>query len=206
MANKNFNAKSLHHGTILLNVNMENMMKYLNPNKLKLISKGVDSVRSRVLNLQDKFKSLTKDIMYDSIEKEFLAYHNISEYEKIYIEDEKNPDNDKINELYNYYGSWDWKFGSCPEFTDSLSHKFDWGLVDLSLFVERGIIMHANVYSDSLHIEFIDLLNSVFSECRNKYRYDGKGVMELIDSVVTDNESYNKFLNDMKVELIKQIL
>jgi lipoate-protein ligase A len=43
--------KSLHHGTMLLNLELDALLKYLNPNKLKLISKGVDSVVSRVMNL-----------------------------------------------------------------------------------------------------------------------------------------------------------
>jgi len=36
--------KSLHHGTMLLDVKPESFMKYLNPNKAKLLSKGVNSV------------------------------------------------------------------------------------------------------------------------------------------------------------------
>ena len=35
---------ALHHGTMLLSCNFEDVGKYLNPNKKKLISKGVDSV------------------------------------------------------------------------------------------------------------------------------------------------------------------
>ena len=43
--------KALHHGTMLLNVDSKNVAKYLNPNKEKLKSKGVDSVVSRIMNL-----------------------------------------------------------------------------------------------------------------------------------------------------------
>jgi lipoate-protein ligase A len=43
--------KVLHHGTILFNVDTNALVKYLNPNKAKLISKGITSVASRVLNL-----------------------------------------------------------------------------------------------------------------------------------------------------------
>ena len=45
------NAKALHHGTILFNVDPTAIEKYLNPNKLKLQSKGIESVKSRILNL-----------------------------------------------------------------------------------------------------------------------------------------------------------
>ena len=36
---------ALHHGTMLIDVEFSMMTKYLSPSKLKLISKGVDSVR-----------------------------------------------------------------------------------------------------------------------------------------------------------------
>src|SRR4051812_1653864 len=100
MGNKNFSAKSLHHGTILLNVNMDNMQRYLNPNKLKLISKGVDSVRARVLNLKEKFPNISKDLVFDAIEKEFLRYHKIENSTKVIIDDENNSNNEKVKELF----------------------------------------------------------------------------------------------------------
>jgi lipoate-protein ligase A len=43
--------KTLHHGTIMFSVDFNALQKYLNPNKKKLESKGIDSVISRVLNL-----------------------------------------------------------------------------------------------------------------------------------------------------------
>ena len=45
--------RSLHHGTMLLDLELGALGKYLNPNKKKLESKGVDSVVSRVMNLSE---------------------------------------------------------------------------------------------------------------------------------------------------------
>lgn len=45
--------RSLHHGTMLLDLDLTALGKYLNPHKSKLISKGVDSVISRVMNLKE---------------------------------------------------------------------------------------------------------------------------------------------------------
>ena len=44
--------RAYHHGTLMVDVDREKMGRYLNPSKAKLSSKGVDSVRSRVVNLK----------------------------------------------------------------------------------------------------------------------------------------------------------
>ncbi len=44
--------KTLHHGTILIDTDLEAMQTYLNPNVMKLKSKGVESVKQRVINLK----------------------------------------------------------------------------------------------------------------------------------------------------------
>ena len=212
LGNKIFGPKSLHHGTILLNVDLNKMQRYLNPNKLKLISKGVDSVKSRVLNLNEIFPSLNRDLVNREIEREFLAYHNIREnFDKIILEDEKECKIPKINELFNYYNTWEWKFGESPEFTNSLTHKFDWGLVDLCIRVEKGVIVDSTVFSDCLVIEFIDLLNTMLHNLRGKFSYDEKGLRSLLDEILSqvkeirENEDYKRYIADMKTELIHHV-
>ena len=53
--------KSYHHGTILVDVDMPSLSKYLNVSKAKLKSKGVDSVKARVANLTDYRDGITID-------------------------------------------------------------------------------------------------------------------------------------------------
>ena len=56
-----------HHGTILVHVDMRMLSHYLNVAKDKLVSKGVDSVRSRGVNLQEYRPDLNIDTMKEEL-------------------------------------------------------------------------------------------------------------------------------------------
>ena len=55
----------LHHGTLMLEVNEELLSKYLNVSLVKLHSKSVSSVRSRIINL----KSVKEDLEIDDLRR-----------------------------------------------------------------------------------------------------------------------------------------
>ena len=57
---------------MLLDLELGALGKYLNPNKKKLESKGVDSVISRVMNLKEACPEITHDSFNQALEKAFL--------------------------------------------------------------------------------------------------------------------------------------
>ena len=61
------NGKAYHHGTLMLDVDLERVSRYLSPSKAKLAAKGVDSVRSRVVNLREFVPDLTIDRLADAL-------------------------------------------------------------------------------------------------------------------------------------------
>ena len=64
--------RSLHHGTMLLDLELNALGKYLNPSKAKLQSKGVDSVISRVMNLKEIAPKINHDKFCDALEEAFV--------------------------------------------------------------------------------------------------------------------------------------
>lgn len=78
---------------------MSAMQKYLHPNKLKLLSKGVKSVVSRVVNLQEFDPSINHDTMGEKIIEAFFNHHGTRcDVEELEVEEMRN-----IPELNKYY-------------------------------------------------------------------------------------------------------
>jgi lipoate-protein ligase A len=67
--------KSLHHGTMLLDLDLTALERYLSPNKAKLLSKGVDSVSARVLNLKERLPSVSHTSFSAALAQAFASHH-----------------------------------------------------------------------------------------------------------------------------------
>lgn len=74
---------SLHHGTMMINVDKDAIFRYLNPNKAKLQSKGIDSVSSRVQNLQEIDPDISHEKFIDAIRKSFYKEYPDAETTEI---------------------------------------------------------------------------------------------------------------------------
>lgn len=60
-------SRCYHHGTIMLDVKLDEMSKYLTVSKEKLQSKGVNSVKSRVVNIKELVPDITVDRMKEAL-------------------------------------------------------------------------------------------------------------------------------------------
>ena len=112
-------ATGMHHGTILVNVDMSKLGKYLAPSEAKLKAKGVDSVRARVCNLSEYRDDLTIDRMRNALIDAFKR-----EYGACRLIQEEDLDQDVLAQKEEKYASWAWRLGNCPTFDLSLSNVF----------------------------------------------------------------------------------
>ena len=145
--------KLCHHGTLLINANMNKLSHYLLVSKLKLQSKGIDSVKSRVKNLIEIDDAITVERAKQALIKAFFNKYRKGE---IQIIDDVFIDSAKT--FVDKYQSWDWNFGSSPEFNISLENRFKWGGFELNLLVKDGIIKEASVYTDALNTQLSQLV------------------------------------------------
>jgi len=154
--------RSFHHGTLLVNANMQKLGDYLNPHPLKLKAKGIKSVRARVANLVDFNEAINHETLSDAIIEAFCEYHG--ETAQVEQLDEaslaKQP---TLNAYYQQMADWDWRFGKTPEFTHHIETRFDWGMMDVHMDVKQAMITEVVIFSDALNVELIDLLKNTLT-------------------------------------------
>ncbi|MGP5439750.1 lipoate--protein ligase [Psychrobacter faecalis] len=159
---KHASDRSFHHGTLLVNANMQKLGDYLNPHPLKLKAKGIKSVRGRVANLVEFNADINHEMLSDAIIEAFCDYYGdtapVEELDEASLA--KQP---ALNKYYQQMADWDWRFGKTPEFTHHIETRFDWGIIDLHLDVKHAVISEVVIFSDALNVELIDLLKDALT-------------------------------------------
>ena len=138
--------QAYHHGTLLVHVDMEKLGRYLSPSKAKLQAKGVDSVRSRVLNLTELNPEMTICSLKAALRDAFGQVYGCP----VDLLGEKDLDRERIAELTQRNRSWEWNYGQKLPFTFECEDRFPWGGVQIQLTVEEGLIQQAKIYSDAM--------------------------------------------------------
>lgn len=141
-----------HHGTLMVNVNMEDLSRYLTVSKAKLKSKGVDSVKSRVANLVDFQPDITIDSLKAALRAAFEEEYGLESGE---LKRSDLPEKE-IQERIEHFSSWEWLYGKKLDFQYELETRFDWGNMNLQFQVDSGVIQDVTVYSDSLNPEIVE--------------------------------------------------
>lgn len=150
----------VHHGTMLLNLDMNNVGKYLcmnsKLNEEKLLSKGVDSVVSRIANIGvDYYK-------WNYVLKKNFLQHCEHEAQFFYadIDDLKDAE---IKKMYDDKKDKNWIYGRNPEFTNTFETRIEgFGNVWINFRVV-GNLVEVKIDSDSLYPHVISELQSLFN-------------------------------------------
>lgn len=154
--------KAYHHGTLLIHADMDKLGRYLSPPKAKLQSKGVSSVRSRVVNLSALKPGLTCCTMAQAMKEAFTGVYGLPAA-PLTLSDTATG---MIQAESRQFSSWDWLYGKPLPFSVECQEKFPWGHVQLQLHVERGVIREAKVYTDAMDWTLPTALEAAFSGIR----------------------------------------
>jgi lipoate-protein ligase A len=151
--------RAYHHGTLLIDVDADAMGRYLSPSKAKLQAKGVESVRSRVVNLKELNPAITVDMLKAAMKQAFREVYDLPLCPPPVL------DEARIERLAAHYASDAWLFGQKLPFTLRCEQRFPWGGIELQLFVDRGVIQSAAVYTDDMDPETAPALQKALLGC-----------------------------------------
>lgn len=136
----------LHHGTLLVNVDKPSLGKYLNVNPKKLQRKNVESVVSRIANLNE-IKPITIQELINTLFKTVQDYYQT--YSHIYpIPFEF--DESKVKE----FSSEEWLLGNQSNEKVVFEECFDYGCIKWMMEVEDGKIINNRIYTDSMDTDW----------------------------------------------------
>lgn len=137
--------KAYHHGTLLINVDTGAMGKYLQVDQKKIESKGVNSVKSRVVNLQALNQGITVENMAKAM---------VTAFEKVYglkiVEKKADENSLSLQDKIQKYSGNEWLFENPFPFTWRDHQRFAWGDLLLELQIEKEKIVKARAYSDAM--------------------------------------------------------
>lgn len=161
--------RCFHHGTMLINANLSRLSDYLNPDKKKLEMKGITSVRSRVMNLQEINPQINHELLCQKVIEHFFSHYQLESEVEILSEDQLGP-----KDYFEHLKSDLWRLGETPEFAHHFEERLSFGQLEVYLQVIKGVIKKATLYSDSLHPEMIECMALEF-EGQN---YDAQGISQ----------------------------
>jgi lipoate-protein ligase A len=150
---------SYQHGTLLVHEDLDKLPRYLCPDPAKFRSKGVASVRARVINLSTLCPQLTIADLADSLQQAFEAAYGQKAAPL------QGLDEERLKELMKIYGSKEWILGTRIPFDVRLARHFDWGSLQLELQIRKGHIADLNLWSDAMNFQGMEALKEKLKGC-----------------------------------------
>lgn len=133
----------MHHGTLLFSADMSSMSGALNVSGAKLRSKGVKSVRQRVVNIAD-----IPGYSGPSGAAEFMDAIML-QLAEVEARDFSAAEKAAICELAEKkYSAWQWNYGASPGYSLEKSRRFPFGTVEVMLTSSGGIIEAVDIRGD----------------------------------------------------------
>lgn len=124
------------HGTLLFDTDLGAMLRAINPGRVAIESKAVQSIRNFVVNLAEL---LPPDMTIDSLRSELLrGLFGDGPLPAFTLADDAEATIRSI--AAERYGSWDWTYGRAPAFNIRRSERTPAGKIEALIDVDHGRI------------------------------------------------------------------
>jgi len=156
----------LHHGTVMVNLDVALAARYLTVDPEKHRARGVKSVPARVVNLSEIAPDVTVEAVWGAIKAAFADEYGLcDDTDQLPDVNPDTLDNPRVKQLTEKYASWDWVFGETPRFDARLKQWFDWGGVTLNVELSHGVVTRAVCYSDAMDETLPARIGEALAEC-----------------------------------------
>lgn len=160
-----YKERILQHGTLLYSASMANLSEALANRPEHFKGKAVQSNRARVTNISDhlsnamtveEFVTYIEKFVTDSLSSKYVRYHYTSQ------------DLSQIAKLtMEKYSKDSWNYGSSPKYGYSKTTRFDWGVLELYMEVQKEIIEEIRFYGSYFFVKETSLLEKKLQGCTN---------------------------------------
>jgi len=136
--------KTTHHGSILFDTNISDLVRTLNvnANDEKILSKGIKSVKDRVINLKESV-DMTMDEFKDVVTNYVLGDDN----QTFEFDQETLKELEKIEQ--EIFRNWDFTYGVSKQFEIEKVRRIEGcGTFTINLTLKKGIIDNVALYGD----------------------------------------------------------
>jgi len=145
----------LHHGTILVDADLDRMDEVLNTSCSKLAKRGVKSVKAKVKNLKDIHPQISIIKLKSEIQTEFVEWANLlfGDTPKRICIDEYS-----VTPFLKKYMDSNWNLGKDKKYLYEKTAIYNWGEARIAYNENKGCITEVKIYTDSLQIEEVEEL------------------------------------------------
>lgn len=182
-----------HHGTLMVDVELDEMSRFLRPSPEKLKSKGVSSVRSRVANLSEFYHGLTTEMMRDAMKKAFSTVYGINITEM----SDEDIDGLAVAGYEKKFSSSDWLYNRVIDAEHIVKKRFDWGEMTIAFTSDSGVITDAAISSDGLDADLLAAVPKSITGCMIDRDALKNAIMSAACSDIDDEEGIIDDITDL---------
>ncbi len=176
----------LMHGTFLYDCDLETMVRAITPSDEKLVSKGVNSVRSRVTNLKPYLNQMTQEQLIKHFENTLT--HQTYELSEEEIK--------KVKQISRKYESKEWIFKKQPPHTKTLKKRITGGLIEVMIDLHDGLIKNFKILGDFFDTQPLETFEKLFI---------GKEFTKKEIDNIFENDEIRNYILDINKEEFRQL-
>ncbi|KAH8081224.1 hypothetical protein HD553DRAFT_299171 [Filobasidium floriforme] len=194
--------RAYHHGTMLISSDLGSLGTYLRSKSPDLITKSVDSVRSPVTTLRSARPDVTHDDFVHAVAEEFhRVFSKVAEealapdFDRGVIEqiDEEALKGGAERSKYIEQGiselkSWDWTYGSTPEFYRDLHVNLPSGATHLRITSKHALVTHVEALTQDNSTQTQEAIETLRSRLLGRtYGHSQEGDFDqLVNQAISD--------------------